>query len=280
MNVLLLGLQNSGKTTLLQALQYNEIRTETVPTLRTRVESISLNKPLIVLQPSKIASPSIHSITSQTRGAPMLESETNNTNVNETTPLILPQDTTTFKQQTQAQLEGHVTRHRMELKVYDLSGQMKYHHLWKQYFVNDTIQKNQINLIIYMIDISDPQTLEDSKLRLIEILSLNNETHQLPVMIICNKVDLISEKEFTTRFIDASGGVGKKLKGLKYQQNRSKNAILLEYLGIEWFEDSYHLANQQLLFDISLFVISLKDINGTVTSDKLSDVVDWIYGST
>ncbi|QPG75160.1 hypothetical protein FOA43_002505 [Brettanomyces nanus] len=78
------------------------------------------------------------------------------------------------------------------LKIYDLSGQYKKQHLWKEYLAS---HGTKINCIVYMVDVSDTLTLDDSISKLIDIINYNNESLHIPLVIIFNKIDIVKDLE-------------------------------------------------------------------------------------
>lgn len=71
------------------------------------------------------------------------------------------------------------------LNVYDLAGQTRFQPLWERCF-------DKVDLIIYMIDLSDLSCLADAFSKLRQVIRLSN-TDRIPLVIIGNKIDLIKD---------------------------------------------------------------------------------------
>uniref|UniRef100_A0A8D0HS05 ADP-ribosylation factor-like protein 14 n=1 Tax=Sphenodon punctatus TaxID=8508 RepID=A0A8D0HS05_SPHPU len=125
--ILMLGLDSAGKSTLLYKLKFNDVFL-TVPTIGFNVE--------------------------------MIETEKN-----------------------------------VALTVWDVGGQQKMRTLWGNYFENT-------DSLVYVVDSTDKQRLEDSKKEL-EFILKNESTKNVPVVVLANKQDLpgaLNAEEITKKF--------------------------------------------------------------------------------
>lgn len=71
------------------------------------------------------------------------------------------------------------------IKVYDLAGQTRFQCLWERCF-------DKVDLIIYMIDLSDVNYLEESFTKLTKIIQMTNDD-RIPLIIAGNKTDLVPD---------------------------------------------------------------------------------------
>ncbi|KAH3675272.1 hypothetical protein OGATHE_001612 [Ogataea polymorpha] len=146
------------------------------------------------------------------------------------------------------------------LKIHDPSGQHKFQHLWTEIIANP-----QISLIIFLIDISDTLTIEEARTKLHEIILFNNKHRKLPMIVVCNKTDLVADYRY---FV-----ANKKTKNLKLNKPilGSNEDVMLDYLGIERHETKLLLeGHAELQFDFKLRLVSLKSAQTDLQHDLVS----------
>lgn len=180
------------------------------------------------------------------------------------------------------------------LKVYDLAGQTRFQKLWDRCF-------QQVDLLVFMIDLSDLTNWEQAKNKLHDVIIATNLEH-VPILILGNKVDLIPK--FHTDLYVAKSDVSDQRSSVensarkqtwnyvspllhnyeyedipKYDLNPenqhvlSKVEVLSKELGIDLKHGLLHLPHDskvKLNRDIALFSVSCKD--GTL----IDTVIDWI----
>lgn len=71
------------------------------------------------------------------------------------------------------------------VKVYDLAGQTRFQPLWERCF-------DKVDLIVYMIDLSDLQSLQESFTKLVRVIQMTNDD-KVPLLIMGNKADIIPD---------------------------------------------------------------------------------------
>lgn len=219
LSIAIIGLQNSGKTTLIRLLGGKPFETDTVPTLGIQVSRFSLENNLI--------------------------------------------------------------------KVYDLAGQTRFQPLWERCF-------DKVDLIVYVIDLSDTMTLEESLQKLVKVIQMANDD-RIPLLILGNKTDLIVEPKdpLPVGPLQAYNPDSKdKLKIDSTNVHLLKNPdILARQVGIDLAARTLHIplqpsepqpseSNAQvpandtkelpLHGDIAVITISCKD------GSHIADVIDWI----
>ncbi|GMG28889.1 unnamed protein product [Ambrosiozyma monospora] len=204
----------------------------TVPTLHTKVSTVRLNDRIITSQPEPTAGPNNHNHGYNSIRTPSVRSGTigrSNVSIRSTSlkrtktrtlsgvsehqPLLFSPDSHDFNSPPldSAELNGSIRhtayeqepplikgRPNIVLKIYDLSGHHKNQHDWNDKVGNSDGKSNH-NLIIYMIDLSDYLSLDESRDKLVELLKVNNNGPRVPFMILFNKNDLVDDKEL--RFI-------------------------------------------------------------------------------
>lgn len=219
LSIAIIGLQNSGKTTLIRLLGGKPFETDTVPTLGIQVSHFSLENNLI--------------------------------------------------------------------KVYDLAGQTRFQPLWERCF-------DKVDLIIYMIDLSETITLEESLRKLSRVIQTANND-RIPLLVIGNKTDLVVEPRDPLPLgpIQAyNPDSNERLKLDDSNVHLLKNPdILSRQIGIDLANRVLHISLQTseapsndpygqssssntrelpLQGDIAVFTASCKD------GSHIEDIIDWI----
>ncbi|SCW02733.1 LAFE_0F13080g1_1 [Lachancea fermentati] len=221
LNIVIVGLQNSGKTSLTSALLGRPFQQDTIPTLGMRMDQFFLGSNMV--------------------------------------------------------------------KVFDLAGQHRFHHLWNRYFV-------KADLIIYMMDLSDLTNWAESKQKLQEVILTTNE-ERIPMLILGNKSDLLN----TDDLLAANGKSRKKsadgqgmMEQWKYMAPLLSNyeyediptyqlddnnlyvlkniEILSKEIGVDLKSGFLHTSKGQVFLDrdIGIFSISCKE------GDYIQDILQWI----
>lgn len=266
MDVLLLGFKDAGKTSFVDALSEGDIRDDTIPTLSMRVSTVHLHKKV---------------------------DESQMRIVDENTALLGDN----YSRQQQIAGNDQENMSQLVMKVYDLSGQARNRHLWNEFM---STHASRLNCIVYMVDISDSLTLQDATDRLVSALLYDNDTQQVPFVILFNKVDLIDDldtilkKRQTSVSSDArrvkpkrassrSGRIDVHNRRAKLLLNSSlHHQMIMDYLGISMDNGKIYIESNgsqvELLLDIGLFMLSLKDLSGDAAGDSFESVIDWIVG--
>lgn len=221
LSIVIVGLQNSGKTSLTSALLGRPFQQDTIPTLGMRMDQFFLGSNMV--------------------------------------------------------------------KVFDLAGQHRFHHLWSRYFV-------KADLIIYMMDLSDLTNWAESKQKLQEVILTTNE-ERIPMLILGNKSDLLN----TDDLLAANGKSRKKsadgqgmMEQWKYMAPLLSNyeyediptyqlddnnlyvlkniEILSKEIGVDLKSGFLHTSKGQVFLDrdIGIFSISCKE------GDYIQDILQWI----
>lgn len=208
LSIAIIGLQNSGKTTLTKMLGGKPFEQDTVPTLGIQVSQFSLEDSLI--------------------------------------------------------------------KVYDLAGQSRFQPLWERCF-------SKVDLIIYMIDLSDTLMLNESFEKLSKIMQMTNDD-RIPLMVLGNKIDLVHEPEVKTTISTIPTYSYNSDETLQIDSTNAhllkKPDVLARQIGVDLRHRQLHVPlvssesqeSQALPLDrdIAVFTTSLKE------GLCISDVVDWI----
>lgn len=217
LSIAIIGLQNSGKTTLTRLLGGKPFETDTVPTLGIQVTHFSLENNLI--------------------------------------------------------------------KVYDLAGQTRFQALWERCF-------DKVDLIIYMIDLSDTMALGESLQKLSKVIQMTNDD-RIPLLVVGNKTDLIVEPKepLPLGSIEAyNQDSTERIKVDATNVHLLKNAdVLSRLIGIDLTHRVLHIPLQSaeshptegqvpaqttkdlpLDRDIAVFTVSCKD------GSYVENIVDWI----
>ncbi|QLL30817.1 hypothetical protein HG536_0A06320 [Torulaspora globosa] len=219
LSIAIIGLQNSGKTTLIRLLGGKPFETDTVPTLGIQVSHFSLENNLI--------------------------------------------------------------------KVYDLAGQTRFQPLWERCF-------DKVDLIIYMIDLSDTMTLNESLQKLVKVIQMANGD-RIPLLIVGNKTDLVADPKDPLPLGPLQAYNPDNWEKLKLDSTNAhllKNPdILSRQIGVDLAARTLHVplqsseppANESnaqgpandtkqlpLHGDIAVLTVSCKD------GSHIADVIDWI----
>ncbi|VEU24207.1 DEKNAAC105455 [Brettanomyces naardenensis] len=304
LDVLLLGFKNAGKTSFVQALSGGNSQIDTVPTLSMKVSTVKLaaNMPRDTLLETTalLESSSLHTRRQvriytgpSPKQSPRLEGQ----------ECALEDGSSETDNSTQPQLV---------LKLYDLSGQQKKRHEWKDFM---DCHGGKMNYIVYIVDISDSLTLDESVNKLREILRYDSEGIKVPFVIIFNKMDLVDDLEVVIRESEGrqnqkSGGSENSIKvsdratkvkrsdsmssetARGHRRASSNNSIhhrrarillegtgyhrlLMDYLGILSRGHRLYLGEVELKVDVGLFALSLRQ-EGNEMVDDLGDVVRWM----
>lgn len=208
LSIAIIGLQNSGKTTLTHMLGGRPFEQDTVPTLGIQVSQFSLENSFI--------------------------------------------------------------------KVYDLGGQTRFQSLWERCF-------SKVDLIIYMIDLSDTMTLDESFEKLSKVMQMTQED-RIPMLVIGNKIDLIQEpkeKQTIATIPTYNYDSSERLRIDSTNAHLLKNAdVLTRQVGVDLKNRQLHIPLRSsesqgidvlpLNRDIAVFTMSCR--NGLC----ISNVIDWI----
>lgn len=208
LSIAIIGLQNSGKTTLTHMLGGRPFEQDTVPTLGIQISQFSLENSLI--------------------------------------------------------------------KVYDLAGQTRFQALWERCF-------SKVDLIIYMIDLSDTTTLDESFEKLSKVMHMTNDD-RIPLLVVGNKTDLVlepKEKPAIASIPTYDYNATERLRIDASNAHLLKNAdVLARQIGVDLrnrqlhvpvqSSESQHSETMPLDRDIAVFTMSCK--NGL----SIKDVIDWI----
>jgi GTP-binding protein SAR1 len=93
---------------------------------------------------------------------------------------LLLDDKLSVNEPTKHPQTNEVTIGNLTMKCFDMGGHAAARRLWKQYM-------NNIDAIIYLIDVSDSIRLEESISELNKII--NNENINVPILVFANKID-------------------------------------------------------------------------------------------
>lgn len=171
------------------------------------------------------------------------------------------------------------TNEQVIVKIHDLSGQARSHHLWWNY-----ITSSICDCIIYIIDISDTLTLEESRRKLRELILYNNSHDRLPLLILGNKSDLVDWKR---PFMNTNTNNKKKILD---KEKRGRHEQLMSWLGLEFVQQQigehpqHHLhpgtgnlalQGTLLRFELVVFVVSLQNISQA----EQSRIMGWALGA-
>ncbi|OWB60737.1 hypothetical protein B5S29_g1618 [[Candida] boidinii] len=203
LNIALMGLPNSGKSTFIKSLKGEIFEIDTIPTKYMEITTINYNKSML----KDLLGKDSNFKNFDFQGNSNNRNNSNNSN-NESSPLlnnlninidrtILNEDVINEDDNKSNSNESIDLPDSLILKLFDLSGQFKYqNNLWKDIIIDKENEYN-INLIIFFIDVSDELRIQESKCKLLEIILLNNDINrggkQLPILIIGNKCDLIDD---------------------------------------------------------------------------------------
>ncbi|KAH3666871.1 hypothetical protein OGAPHI_003320 [Ogataea philodendri] len=123
----------------------------------------------------------------------------------------------------------------------------------------------QISLIVFVIDIADTLTLDTAKEKLHETIVYNNQHRQVPMLVLCNKTDLVTDYRY---FV-----ANKKIKNTK-PNNRllgSNEDTLLNYLGLENRDSGLVLDESiDVQFELDLHLVSLRAAHAGLQQDLVS----------
>ncbi|QLQ78380.1 hypothetical protein HG537_0A06270 [Torulaspora globosa] len=177
--------------------------------------------------------------------------------------------------------ESHFSLENNLIKVYDLAGQTRFQPLWERYF-------DKVDLIIYVIDLSDTMTLDESQQKLLRVIQMANDD-RIPLLILGNKTDLIPDPKDPLPLGPLQAYNPDTRDKLKLDSNNVhllKNPdILARQLGIDLaartvdiplqssdpqFKEGISTKLLTLHADIAVLTVSCK--NGS----HIADVIDWI----
>lgn len=195
--------------------------------------------------------------------------KSNKTTYNENSPLL---NNNLYEEgnEEDESLRNRITNNeKIIIKISDLSGQMRYSNLWKEQLLS-----KRSDCIIYVIDLSDILTLNESRNKLWELLKFNNSHDRIPFLIVGNKSDLVDWNNFFTYNIrnnknipnnknnksnERTDSINSKNKGIDIKRDRKKNSKIL-------FDNSKWNDKQQLV--MKRFGLSLSQAeDGIVTLD-------------
>lgn len=177
------------------------------------------------------------------------------------------------------------------LKIYDLAGQTRFQPLWERCF-------DRVDLIIYMMDLSDLSCLEESFVKLRQVIRMSN-SDRIPLVIIGNKIDLIfdptdaltngkpTERQpnasSLSKYLPESLLTNYNFDDIELLKLESSNLyrlkkveVLSKHIGIDIKNHVLHIPTStgdeliSLDRDIAIFISSCK--NG----DFIEDITDWI----
>lgn len=165
------------------------------------------------------------------------------------------------------------------VNVYDLAGQTRFQPLWERCF-------DKVDLIVYMIDLSDINTLDESFTKLARIIQMTNDD-KIPLLIVGNKTDAILDTSlnpsYSTKCLPETLLTDYNYDDIECCKLETCNLYQLknvEYLskqlGIDLRNHVLHLPfggpteTLPLNRDIAIFTVSCK------TGGFIKDVMDWI----
>lgn len=223
------------------------------------------------------------------------------TNYSERTPLLNLNNTEEIQKS---------KKDKVNVKIYDLSGQMKFSYLWKE----QMISKNS-DCMIYIIDLSDTLTMYESRKEVWELLKFNNTHDKLPFIIIGNKSDLVDwnkgfaevskinngYKNSNGNKIGTGTGNGKDSHG-KIEKGKLSNKVLFDNSKnfseksrqvIRWLGLSTNLndetislhdgvSHEEIMFEMNIFVTCLCSGDSTGNQQQVQqvqEVVEWALGA-
>ncbi|GAV51675.1 hypothetical protein ZYGR_0AF01460 [Zygosaccharomyces rouxii] len=163
--------------------------------------------------------------------------------------------------------------------VYDLAGQTRFQPLWERCF-------DKVDLIVYMIDLSDLHTLEESFTKLTRVIQMTNDD-KIPLLIMGNKTDAIpdasSNPSYSTKCLPETLLADYNYDTIECCKLEPSNLHLLKnveslskQLGIDLRNHVLHVPfggpteSLPLDRDIAIFTVSCK------TGGFIKDVMDWI----
>jgi len=111
-----------------------------------------------------------------------------------------------------------------KLNVWDIGGQKTIRPYWKNYFENT-------DALIYVVDSSDRRRLEEAAMELSELLE-EDKLSGIPVLIFCNKQDLISAVP-AEEVVETMGLMDLKDRAWQIQASSAKTGVGLQE-GMEW----------------------------------------------
>ncbi|SCV03462.1 LAME_0H10616g1_1 [Lachancea meyersii CBS 8951] len=223
LNIVLVGLQNSGKTSLTRALVSKPFERDTIPTLGMQTEQIAMGLNTV--------------------------------------------------------------------RIFDLAGQTRFHHLWQRYLA-------RADLVIYVLDLSDLTSWAQAKQKLHDVICETNHDG-VPMLIVGNKIDLLSQLE--SRHAAPGRRASKKtaadqntLDHWKFLAPLLRNyefddiptyqlddtnlyvlrnvEVLSKELGLDLKNGILHLPNSHIYLDRDLAVFTISCKNG----DYIQDILDWV----
>ncbi|CAR24846.1 RRM domain-containing protein [Lachancea thermotolerans] len=223
LNIVIVGLQNSGKTSLTTVLLGRPFEQDTIPTLGMRMEQFSLGLNVV--------------------------------------------------------------------RIFDLAGQHRFHHIWKRYF-------ERADLIIYVIDLSDLTNWQECKRTLHQVI-VDTNRDGIPMLILGNKIDLINIPDISKGVNDRknqkrSAADLSAIEQWKYMAPLLRNyefediptyqledsnlyvlknvETLSKELGIDLKNGILYMPESQIYLDrdLAVFTISCKD------GEYVQDVLNWV----
>lgn len=171
------------------------------------------------------------------------------------------------------------------IKVFDLAGQTRFQPLWERCF-------EKVDLIVYMIDLSDVAALAESFSKLTRVIQMTNDD-RIPLLIIGNKTDVIPDptpSNYLTKYLpetllsDYNFDTIEKCKLDRTNLYQLKNVeVLSKHLGIDLRNRVLHIPLKcddaswgvpteplPLDRDVAIFTVSCK------TGGFIEDVIEWI----
>ncbi|SCU94209.1 LADA_0G07228g1_1 [Lachancea dasiensis] len=223
LNIVIVGLQNSGKTSLTSALLSKPFEENTIPTLGMQMEQFHLGLNMV--------------------------------------------------------------------RVFDLAGQARFHHMWKTYLL-------RADLVIFVLDLSDITNWQEVKQKLHETICDTNHDG-IPMLIVGNKIDLLTALEPTNLVNGRKAPKKNATDQSALEQWKSMAPLLRNYeyddiptyqldesnlyvlrnvetlskeLGLDLKNGILYTPDSQIYLDRDLAVFTISCKNG----DYVQDIVDWI----
>lgn len=290
LNIALMGLPNSGKSTFIKSLNGEVFEIDTIPTKYMEITTINYNQSMLrdllgkepdfknfEFQSNKNNNKNNNFEVADEESSPLLKNNgSNNLNINIDQALLsddaINEDVINDGDNNSSSNESVQLPDSLILKLLDLSGQFKYqNNLWKDIII-DKEEEYNINLIIFFIDVSDELRIQESKCKLLEIMLLNNDINrggkQLPILIIGNKCDLIDDttRPFLGGFTDVFDSTANSYPHNKNYSNNLSNNNNINSLSLTSSVSKNNDAFNNLLND------DIKSGSGTAVRSKRSKI--------